>query len=618
MASALLLAAVVPLSASCDDRTSVFVTVSTDIADLDSVTLQATGPRGASVTASEVPRINGTFQREYLATEEMDGETFSFLAVGYRGNAQVASQKQQAAIVRGESQVLALYLCSQCGELACEKDGCDDDAGLCGLQGYPPEPTWPDEVPPPKCTPPAPPGCVDNVECAKAGVADCGVFAPDDVSTACTSPTLGCAAAVPGECLPLDGCISDEQWKGIGNALLNAVWIRKGAGKKNDNPNGSWDRPYGSIEDAMKEKKSATVFLLRSPTNDANEKSYALNIGKSGIEIQGKCPGDVRIRDLVTVAPGVVATVRGLAIEGMDIGAGANVTVSGVRVGGVAASLGNLHASAGAVVTVEGSHILGSLDADGAVSVTATRTRVEGLLEVSSTEAAPTTVSLDRVTLGRGLSAVAANVSTLDTLLLAQPGRWVADIQGGGGVKMEQTILDASAGGAPGVLRLGAVAGLVELVNTTVHASKARGLQATGVAELVITDSYLGGAGTVAVRLENSPTTVARVRVERVHAEPAAGEAAPADGFAVLGAATLDLSDTWTSGCDRAGLSVFGGEAGVTLGGNAFEHCTSGIVQVGGADFDVPDTNHCSKGAAGESCEPQQEDEASFPPPPAG
>ncbi|MEJ7727686.1 MAG: hypothetical protein WKG00_00560 [Polyangiaceae bacterium] len=609
----------VALCQSCGGRTSVVVTVATDIADLDFVSIEASGPRGSRPPAPDIePDAAWVFAREFLATDEMDGETFAFTARGYRDDLVVALQTRSVRIARDQVQTLALHLCDDCGGQDCQGQACLDAGGACTLRGDPAVATWSSEAPAPTCSPS---GCEEDEACENAGVSDCGEFVPDAVKGGvCTLPAPACAegdVAVPGGCLDLSVCISDDEWRARDDALPNRVWVRKGHGGKNYEPNGSYEKPYRNVADAMKDKPNATLFLMRRPADDANGKTYAVSLVTNGIELRGKCPGDVRLEGSVTIGPGVTgATLRSLTLDALDVDSGAAVTVDAVRLGG--AGSGDVTISPGARVTITGSHVAGSIDAAGALSLDLQSTRVEGMVEASGTADVPLALGIDHAALGGGLHAADVTLAAADSLLRAPAGRWVADIAGASMVTIERAFFDVATG-ALGALRLRA-AGPVTIQDTTFMLAQARGLDLAGVAGAALLDSYLGGARDVAVRLADSDVTVERVRVERVHAG-AGGSGAdkpPGDGFAVIGGSTLSMSHTRVIGADRAGLSVFDGDAVVTIAQNAFEHCGTGIVQVGEAAFAVPDTNRCTAGESTDACQPDPQPTASFPPPPAG
>lgn len=320
----------VALCQSCGGRTSVVVTVATDIADLDFVSIEASGPRGSRPPAPDIePDAAWVFAREFLATDEMDGETFAFTARGYRDDLVVALQTRSVRIARDQVQTLALHLCDDCGGQDCQGQACLDAGGACTLRGDPAVATWSSEAPAPTCSPS---GCEEDEACENAGVSDCGEFVPDAVKGGvCTLPAPACAegdVAVPGGCLDLSVCISDDEWRARDDALPNRVWVRKGHGGKNYEPNGSYEKPYRNVADAMKDKPNATLFLMRRPADDANGKTYAVSLVTNGIELRGKCPGDVRLEGSVTIGPGVTgATLRSLTLDALDVDSGAAVTV---------------------------------------------------------------------------------------------------------------------------------------------------------------------------------------------------------------------------------------------------------------------------------------------------
>jgi hypothetical protein len=618
---ALAVCAAVALCQSCAGRTSVVVTVATDIADLDSVSIEASGPRGSRAPAPDIePDTASVLAREFLATEEMDGETFTFTARGYRDDLVVALQTRSVRIARDQVQTLALHLCGDCNGQDCHGQACLDAGGACTLRGDPPVATWSSEAPPPTCSPS---GCEKDEACENAGVSDCGEFVPDAVKVGvCTLPAPTCAegdVAVPGGCLDLGVCITEPEWQMRDDGLLNRVWVRKGhGGGKDYEPNGNFDKPYRSVADAMKDRPNARIFLLRRPADDANDKTYSGSLQRNDMELRGKCPGDVRIDGTVTVGPGVTGvTLRSLAIDALDVDTNATVAVEQVRLGG--GGSGEVTISSGAAVTIANSHVAGSIDAGGALSLDLHRTRVDGLVEVSGTADVPLSLAVDHAALRGGLDASGVVLTVTDSSMHAPAGLWVADIETPGAVTIERAFFDVATG-ALGALRLRAAPGPVTIQDTTFMLAEARGLDLAGVAGAALLDSYLGGARDVAVRLEDSEITVERVRVERVHAA-AGGSGAdppPGDGFAVIAGSTLSMSHTRVIGADRAGLAVFEGDAVVTMAQNAFEHCGTGIVQVGEATFPVPDTNRCTNGEATDACEPDPQPPASFPPPPAG
>jgi hypothetical protein len=392
--------------------------------------------------------------------------------------------------------------------------------------------------------------------------------------------------------------------------------VRKGHGGKDYEPNGNYEKPYPNLAEAMKKRPDATLFLLRRPASDANDRTYAVSLVGDGIELRGKCPDDVRIEGSVTVGPGVAgATLRSMTVDALDVDAGATATVASVRLGGH--GTGNVTISPAARVTIIDTHVSGSVYADGALSLELLGSRVAGPLELSGAADAPLALTLDHAALEGGLHAGDVAVQVEDSLLRAPAGRWLADIDGAAAVTIDRAFFDVAAE-APGALRLHAASGPVIIQDTTFLAAQARGLDLVGVQALSLLDSYIGGARDVAVRLENTEAHVERVRIERVHAAEDASSPAPGDGLVVIGASALSMSHTRVMHCDRAALTVFDGDAVVAIAENAFEHCGSGIVQVGDAAFAVPETNRCTDGESTDACQPATQPASSFLPPPPG